>query len=232
MFSIYDGRKDFYQWDLNRKLIVKDSNVKQVHFCNKTSDCSLVCETYTEDGVTLVNVPNILLQTNWRIFVYGYDADYTKHSDSFNVVSRSKPESYIYTETEVLSFNTLLERMNGIESNIADTVETYLEENPPEVNLDGYATTGYVDTEVKEAKDYADKAIANIPKTDLTNYATKGYVEEAISNIDIPEPADLTGYATQKYVNDAIGALPTYKSEAWVFTLEDGSTITKEVLLK
>lgn len=38
-------------------------------------------------------------------------------------------------------------------------------------------------------------------------YATKEYVDEAVKNIEIPEP-DLTGYATEQYVNNAIAAIP------------------------
>ena len=101
MFKIYDGREHFYQWDLDRKLIVEDASVTEVHFCNRTDSCSLVCETYVEDGVTLVNVPNILLQTDWRIHVYAYDETYTKHDECYEVKSRTKPADYVYTETEL-----------------------------------------------------------------------------------------------------------------------------------
>ena len=83
MFKIYDGREHFYQWDLNRKLIVDDPEVKQVHFCNRTDNCSLVCETYVEDGLTVVNVPNILLQSDWKIRVYAYDGYHTKHDKCY-----------------------------------------------------------------------------------------------------------------------------------------------------
>ena len=149
MFKIYDGRNQFYQWDLDRKLIVEDANISQVHFCNRTDDCSLVCETYTEDGLTLVNVPNILLQTDWRINVYAYDKNYTKFSEQFDVNRRSKPESYVYTETEVLNYNILLERMDGIEENIGQAVEDYLNENDINVDLTGYATESYVDAAIE-----------------------------------------------------------------------------------
>ena len=74
MFSIYDGRAEFYQWDKDRKLIVDDSSIKQVHFCNKTDDCSLVVDVYFHDddfgGIYLADVPNILLQDTWRINVF------------------------------------------------------------------------------------------------------------------------------------------------------------------
>ena len=144
MFKIYDGRDQFYQWDVDRKIIVEDAAITQVHFCNRTDSCSLVCETYQEDGLTLVNVPNILLQTDWRINVYAYDNNYTKFSKCFSVVKRSKPESYVYTETEILSFNTLLDKMNSIEENIGAAVEDYLEENEIDIDLTGYATENYV----------------------------------------------------------------------------------------
>jgi hypothetical protein len=150
LFKIYDGREQFYQWDVDRKIIVEDAAINQVHFCNRTDSCSLVCETYQEDGLTLVNVPNILLQNDWRINVYAYDNNYTKFSKCFNVVKRSKPESYVYTETETLTFNTLLDKMNGIEENIGAAVEDYIEKNPIDVDLTGYATENYVIELVEE----------------------------------------------------------------------------------
>ena len=115
MFRIYDGRTDFYQWDIDRKLIIEDSSINQVHFCNRTDSCSLVCEVYEENGQRLVNVPNVLLQNDWRINVYGYDKNYTKHSAVFDVVKRSKPADYVYTETEVKTYTELEERIDKIE---------------------------------------------------------------------------------------------------------------------
>lgn len=101
MFYIADGRSSFYQWDTNRQLVVEDASIKEVHFCNRTGACSLVCETYTNDGVLLVNVPNIILQDDFRIKVYAYDGEATLHEACFEVNKRSKPEDYVYTETEV-----------------------------------------------------------------------------------------------------------------------------------
>ena len=109
MFKILDGRDSFYQWDLDRKLIVEDETIKQVHFCNKTDDCSLVCQVYEEDGLRVVDVPNILLQTDWRINVYGYDVNYTKYNACFNVVKRTKPADYVYTETELYTVEAVVE---------------------------------------------------------------------------------------------------------------------------
>ena len=109
MFSIYDGRSEFYQWDLDRKLIVNDKTIKQVHFCNRTDSCSLIRYPYEVNGVYLVDVPNVILQSDFRINVYGYDANYTKHSDKFDVIRRSKPENYVYTDEEVKCFEEATE---------------------------------------------------------------------------------------------------------------------------
>ena len=115
MFKIYDGRSHFYQWDIDRKLIVEDASISEVHFCNQTDNNGLVCKTYIEDGLNLVNVPNILLQNDWRINVYAYDSNYTKFSEQFDVIRRCKPEDYVYTETEVLNYNTLSDRVTKLE---------------------------------------------------------------------------------------------------------------------
>jgi hypothetical protein len=101
LFTIQDGRSKFYQWDKGRKLIVKDSTISEVHFSNGVVGCALVCETYTEDGKTFANVPNILLTSDLPVAVYAYSADYTKHSARFKVHPRPKPADYVYTETEI-----------------------------------------------------------------------------------------------------------------------------------
>lgn len=116
IFQIYDGRSEFYQWDVDRKLKVLDNSVNEVHFCNRTDDCSLVCEVYEEDGERLVNVPNILLQTAWPIKAYAYcDNCYTKQCATFKVNARTKPTDYVYTETEVAQWDAVLERMDEVE---------------------------------------------------------------------------------------------------------------------
>ena len=150
MFKIYDGREHFYQWDVDRKLIVADKSIEEVHFCNKTDECSLVCKTYELDELLVVNVPNILLQDNWRINVYAYDGNYTKHCDVFEVVKRSKPADYVYTETEVVTLEKIEEMLESINDNIDASVEKYLDEHEINVDLTGYATEQFVAQEIEK----------------------------------------------------------------------------------
>jgi hypothetical protein len=119
MFKIYNGGEYFYQWDLGQRLVMNEPFVK-VHFCNQSGDCALVCATYEEDGVRLVNVPNILLQSTNNIRVYGViedgeDISYSKTMKIFRVIARGKPESYVYTETEVLDYKNLENRIVALE---------------------------------------------------------------------------------------------------------------------
>lgn len=204
MFRIYDGRNHFYQWDIDRKLIIKDNSITQVHFCNKTSDYALVCEVRDEDNLRVVDVPNILLQEDWSIDVYAYDKHYTKFDECFEVVKRSKPDSYVYVETEILNYQTLLNRMDEVDANIASAVDAYLEENPVEVDLSGLATEEYVTDAI---------AAIEIPEADLTGYATEKYVDEAVAaipEVDLSEYAkkseipSTSGFASESYVNNKI----------------------------
>lgn len=120
MLKIYDGRDYFFQWDLNQRMIVDDPNIFEVNFCNGTMDCTLACEVFVENGLRLVNVPNILLQTPVQINVFAMiknaDQSYTSRSQRFHVQRRTKPEDYAYTETECTR-KSLEERVEIIEKN-------------------------------------------------------------------------------------------------------------------
>lgn len=116
MFSIMGEREDFYQWDLNQKLIIGDASVSEVHFCNKTSDCSLVVPVYEENGLRIANVPNIILQSRWDVIAYAYVDDHTKAEAHFKIRPRTKPSDYVYTETEVYSFEALEQQCNETEA--------------------------------------------------------------------------------------------------------------------
>lgn len=115
MFSIYDGREKLYQWDIDRKLIVKDKTITEVHFSNCLCAEARKCETYTEDGLLLVDVPNELLTEYLDINVYAYDSGATKHSATFEVERRTKPTDYVYTPEEVKTWEELSERVAGVE---------------------------------------------------------------------------------------------------------------------
>jgi hypothetical protein len=77
MFYIADGRKDFYQWDLNRRLICIDETVEEVHF-HYIKNTTLTVEKKEDDAGIYFEVPNILLLESGVIRVYAYSDNYTK----------------------------------------------------------------------------------------------------------------------------------------------------------
>ena len=130
MFKLYDGRTELFQWDVDIRVIVSDPTIDEVHFSNKTDDRALVVKVYELDGLRVANIPNILLQESWPIRAYAHCDGYTKDETIFNVVARNRPSDYVYTETEVITFNQLLQ-----------TVEEALQESGyyyPTMNEEGY----------------------------------------------------------------------------------------------
>lgn len=142
MFTLYDNRTQLYQWDLNRKVIVSNSDICEVHFCNRTSDCSLVVEPYWEDAKYIANIPNVLLQDARPIRVYAYiDDEYTLAEEQFTVKSRTKPADYVYTETEIKSYDYLKNKIDAIEAQgfdeatVSAAVDNHFEQHPIEFEL-------------------------------------------------------------------------------------------------
>lgn len=158
MFIIYDGREKFFQWDKDRKLVVEDTEITEVHFCNRTDESALVCETYVEDGLTLVNVPNILLQDDWQINVFAYNQSYTKFKECFDVVGRAKPDDYVYTETEIKNYEALEARVAALEEggNISLAIENHNESEAAHSELlKNYALTTSIPTKVSQLENDA-----------------------------------------------------------------------------
>lgn len=163
MIKIYDGRENFYQWDLNRKLTVLDPEVTEVHFCNGTDSCSLVVEvkemTVTAGGketkVRVVDVPNILLQSALDIRVYACHDECTSFEETFKVKGRTKPEDYVYTETEILRYEELEARIEDIDARVKE-----LESGEGE--SEAAAATYTFETEIDKIKSLSanDKAMA------------------------------------------------------------------------
>ena len=100
------------QWDLNRKVIVTGyEGVAEVHFASPGDDHgAYVVELI--DGEA--KIPNILLTMAGTINVYVYPADRTVFATALCVMAREKPDDYVYTETEVLSYKTLDEKIGDL----------------------------------------------------------------------------------------------------------------------
>ena len=216
IFKIEDGREKFYQWDLNRRILVEDDSITQVHFANAATTTAYVVSV----SAGMANVPNIILQQNFDIKVYGYDKEFTKFEKTFEVEKRSKPQDYVYTETEILNYETLANEINEVKENLGTSIQDYLKENPISVDLSDYAkkedipstaglaTEEYVNNKVQglASTDYVDQAIAAVPQPDLSNYVTNEELQDNAKRFEqlIMIRVQLKGYQTAEEVNSKI----------------------------
>ena len=198
MFQIENGREHFFQWDANQRLIISDASISEVHFYNGTEDNALVCEVYEENNRRVVNVPNILLQDSWVIHAYAYLNDYTKMEERFKVIERAKPANYVYTETEVLNYNTLADRIDNVNNNIGASVEDYLTKNPVEVDLSNYALKSEIPTNVSA---FTNDVGYLTEHQDLSGYALKseisGFLTKVPDEYITETELDAKGYLTE-----------------------------------
>ena len=117
---LYDGRAEFYQYDTNQKLICDSCQVgEEIHFSNKFYKTAAVCLTYEFEGQVVVNVPNSYLMCSGELIVYRVQTDNecrsTIDQHIFIVNSRKKPSAYVYDETDVLNYTSLLARIEELE---------------------------------------------------------------------------------------------------------------------
>ena len=211
MLKINDGRKHFYQWDINQKLVV-GKEAKFVHFYNEVAENSLVVEVV--DG--FADVPNIYLTETWTIHAFAHDGEKVLGAAAFEIVPRAKPDDYVYTQTEVKTWEELdkkIDKLVGIDlSNYYTKEEVDAALAGVDVDLSNYYTKAETD------------AAINAAKPDLTGYATEKYVDDAVAAVDLTDYAlkseipslegyakttdipDVSGYQTAEQVNDAIEA--------------------------
>lgn len=124
IFQIYDGRKNFWQWDTKQKLIVLDDTITQVHFSNKNMKHAVERDVYEYNGLRVVNVPDTLLQVAVNLVVHAYinngKSRSTRSSATFSVTERPIPFNDCEdTETNEV-VNDMLARIEALEKLMED----------------------------------------------------------------------------------------------------------------
>ena len=106
------GSAELWQWDTGRQVDCTGLQVgAKVQFAYDNNQ-TLTTAVKTADGANVADVPNQLLLRSGALMVYAYvteaaGASYTKYAARLNVQARPKPDDYVYTPTEVQSWQTI-----------------------------------------------------------------------------------------------------------------------------
>lgn len=201
MFERYKSRLDyFWQWDSNQQLIVDDDTIFEVHFSNRSDTTALVCEIKEVDGIRVVDVPNILLQKAWYLHVYAFAENRTEYEKTFEVKGRDKPADYVYTETEVKSFEELEKK---VDSHIADT------SNPHKVTAEQVGAYSKAETDTKLAG-----------KLDKVKSLVRVYPGVYATDDTDGTPQLITATSDLSYIGTGSGYIPLYATGGQLKTAE------------
>lgn len=106
--ELSNGQLKFWQWDAGQKVQVPE-NVPTVHLKFGKSAVELpVLDRW-------VDVPDELLQTGKDILLWTYDEDHTLDAVRIPVEKRLKPADYVYTPTEIKTWESLDSRIKALE---------------------------------------------------------------------------------------------------------------------
>lgn len=194
MFTIRDGRDHFYAWDLDRQIVVADPSIVEVHFCNRTDDCSLVVEVRDEDGLRVANVPNVLLQSSFDIRVFGYDGKATLHDKKFKVNARTRPADYMYTETVVKTIDEIFEAAEQV-----DTITTEFYEFVDDYKL-GLVDDGEGNVKLKAV----DKPASGGATESNTYFINPDAIEWQTGLTKTPAPENIIEFVQRFLAGDAV----------------------------
>lgn len=111
MIKLADGRGSLYQWDTGRQV---ECDAEQVHFSNHHYGTSI--DVDVQNGKA--TIPNQLLAsaTPLKAWAWGTDSngEYTKEEQTFIVAKRNKPSDYVYTPTEIKTWQDLQNQIGDL----------------------------------------------------------------------------------------------------------------------
>ena len=181
--------KNFYQWDINQKFTECDGR-----FVDFIINEKVVYRVDIVNGECII--PDEFLQKSGYHTVYECMSDYTIQNHMFPVHPREKPPGYVYTPTEKLTFEGLVQKVNDTVADIIHRADTG--------EFDGY-------TPVK-GKDYFTEA----EKNEMVQSVSSGAVGEFREVVD-SATADFnenSSVKTSDYNTNAEKKLSTYNSNA------------------
>ena len=111
MIKLADGRGSLYQWDTGRQV---ECDAEQVHFSNHHYGTSI--DVDVQNGKA--TIPNQLLTSAMPIKAWAWvkdsNGEYTKEEQIFIVAKRNKPSDYVYTPTEIKTWQDLQNQIGDL----------------------------------------------------------------------------------------------------------------------
>lgn len=111
MIKLADGRGLLYQWDTGRQV---ECDAEQVHFSNRHYGTSI--DVDVQNGKA--TIPNQLLTSAIPIKAWAWvkdsNGEYTKEEQIFLVAERNKPSDYVYTPTEIKTWQALQNQIGDL----------------------------------------------------------------------------------------------------------------------
>lgn len=111
MIKLADGRGNLFQWDTGRQV---ECDAEQVHFSNHHYGTSI--DVDVQNGKA--TIPNQLLTSAMPIKAWAWvkdsNGEYTKEEQIFIVAKRNKPSDYVYTPTEIKTWQDLQNQIGDL----------------------------------------------------------------------------------------------------------------------
>ena len=98
---------ELFQWDLNKQI---PCSFPEAHFACIGSEDALIVKANGGNA----SIPNILLQEGKDIMFWFMEDGAVADSGRIRIVTRAKPADYIYTETEVITFESLVAKVEDV----------------------------------------------------------------------------------------------------------------------
>ena len=107
---LLSGGNELYQWDTDESLVLEGIEAgRHVHFARETDTEAVVVVSKDHEGQVIADIPNELLQTCGKLYCFIMDESNstTEETITYRVKHRAKPADYVYTPTEILTWETM-----------------------------------------------------------------------------------------------------------------------------
>ena len=193
--KLENGQLYCWQWETNQRLVIDTLEGYEIENLSckmgipKDKIGIVEVEIYKENEIIFSNIPDILLQHEGLVEVWIQTnlefSPITLAHWRFRVKKREKPEDYIYTDTDVLTWQELDKRIMVLEENSSTLPEGMQ-----------IATEEYVNAATGDA-------IKNLSDS-LSTVATSGDYNDLVNKPEIPSVEDL---ATTEYVDEKFASI-------------------------